>query len=770
MGKKRPKETGSQEDVSASPAKEESSGKSKYGEPFRYDPSFHGPIAKRGCTDIICCILFMLFIGGMLVIGYIAWTKGDPNKLIHPTDSRGRICGYHTGLENKTVLFFFDMLACADTTTLLELQCPTPQVCMNECPDKTWIGYWEQKDLLTALAAEVGDDILNWGWSDMNKVDSVANLAQRRTVADNVGDEFWSNFICDYDVDAKEEFITNAITPFGLFEYDLCAAYYLESKALFDRCVPSYLVDTLGNLEDALQDVNNQTLIDPRTGENITGSEIQLAEKSLAIVINAQQIADRLFQDFEESWHLLLGGLIMSSILSFIWIVIMRWIAGIMVWFGILAMFVLLIFGQYYCYSMYVELKDVPGSDASLTFTLNLKTYLELRDTWLAFGIILTVITLIMLLILIFLCTRIRIAIALIKEGSRAVSSMMFTLLWPIIPYLMQLVVVALWCFIAVYLATSGEATYMVTNVPTDFVGSALVNGSACIPEEFDNRNSSAICVFVEYGGDPHLFRMQIYILFGLFWMMCFCVALGQMVLAGAFASFYWAFHKPKDVPTFPVTASLGRALRYHLGSLAFGSLIIAIVKMIRVFLEYVEQKLKGADNKFAKFLIKCLKCCFWCLEKFLKFINKNAYIMIAVYGRSFCTSAKKAFFLLMRNIVRVVVLDKITDFLLFIGKMCVVLGVGVAAFYFFTGKIDWFNDLVTIPNLNYYWVPIIVIVVGTYFISSCFFSVYGMAVDTLFLCFLEDLERHDGSAEKPYYMNKELMGILNKKNKKVED
>ena len=30
----------------------------------------------------------------------------------------------------------------------------------------------------------------------------------------------------------------------------------------------------------------------------------------------------------------------------------------------------------------------------------------------------------------------------------------------------------------------------------------------------------------------------------------------------------------------------------------------------------------------------------------------------------------------------------------------------------------------------------------------------------------VEDLERHDGSAEKPYYMSKELMEILGKKNK----
>lgn len=87
-----------------------------------------------------------------------------------------------------------------------------------------------------------------------------------------------------------------------------------------------------------------------------------------------------------------------------------------------------------------------------------------------------------------------------------------------------------------------------------------------------------------------------------------------------------------------------------------------------------------GAQNKFAKFLLSCMKCCFWCLEKCIKFLNRNAYIMvssaaaremlhlvkfskwfklfvvflqIAIYGKSFCPSARDAFFLLMRNIIR---------------------------------------------------------------------------------------------------------------------
>lgn len=54
---------------------------------------------------------------------------------------------------------------------------------------------------------------------------------------------------------------------------------------------------------------------------------------------------------------------------------------------------------------------------------------------------------------------------------------------------------------------------------------------------------------------------------------------------------------------------------------------------------------LTGAQNKFARFLLCCLKCCFWCLEKFMKFINRNAYIMVGgfiVYFTSHTSSSHR--------------------------------------------------------------------------------------------------------------------------------
>ena len=152
-----------------------------------------------------------------------------------------------------------------------------------------------------------------------------------------------------------------------------------------------------------------------------------------------------------------------------------------------------------------------------------------------------------------------------------------------------------------------------------------------------------------------------------------------------------------------------------------------------------------------------------------MKFINRNAYILTAINGTNFCRSAKDAFSLLLRNCARVVVLDKVTDFLLFLGKMVVTSAMAVLSFYWFSGSLSKqvSFDLQEPKQLNYYFVPVILITVSAYFIASCFFSVYAMAVDTLFLCFLVDIETNDGSQEKPYYMSKKLMGILDLKQKK---
>lgn len=117
-----------------------------------------------------------------------------------------------------------------------------------------------------------------------------------------------------------------------------------------------------------------------------------------------------------------------------------------------------------------------------------------------------------------------------------------------------------------------------------------------------------------------------------------------------------------------------------------------------------------------------------------VKFLNRNAYIMIALYGKNFCASTRDAFYLLMRNILKVAVTDEVTHFILLLGKILVSGIVGVLAFLLFTERLQ---EIVEGPTtLNYYWVPFLTLVLGSYLIAHGFFSVYSMCVETIFICF----------------------------------
>jgi solute carrier family 44 (choline transporter-like protein), member 2/4/5 len=49
----------------------------------------NGPFNKRSCTDIIFCILFVVFIVAMVIIFLYAVANGQPQLLALPVDSDG---------------------------------------------------------------------------------------------------------------------------------------------------------------------------------------------------------------------------------------------------------------------------------------------------------------------------------------------------------------------------------------------------------------------------------------------------------------------------------------------------------------------------------------------------------------------------------------------------------------------------------------------------------------------------------------------------------
>ncbi|XP_065191270.1 choline transporter-like protein 4 [Sycon ciliatum] len=710
---------------------DDADGGKKHGSPVKFDPNFNGPVKKRSCTDIICLILFLAYMVGMVIVGIFAFINGDPQRLLNPADSEGRMCGQSPGVKDRPKLLFFDITRCAASAfTSLDpsqlFSCATPQVCVKACPDSNRIGVTSLESITTNIYCTDG-----------------RTVSQRDTVT-----------------------LANDIIN------GVCPPYYLRSESVLGRCVP-VLADFISLLNATIQD-DGGTDLTTANGTTIGGQGVTDGIRSLARFLNLRSVAEEVWADMGQIWPWLLGGFAVILVLCFLYIFLIRFIIKPMIYITLVAILAVSIWGIYLCYKEYTDLKNNPRTDSASTL---LDTFRYQEETWLGLGITLTVIVVILILIFLFLRSRINLAVEVIKQSSKAVGSIKSAVFFPLVTYLMQFAFFAWFVGVGVFLVTSSTAHYAYENFNGDGVRTYAFNegfnytfGAECDPASNDstllienNVTNLTSCTFKEYVANAQLFRIQLYHFFGWLWGLNFILALGQCVLAGAFASYYWAFDKSKDIPTFPVLGSLKRTMLYHTGSLAFGALIIAIVQFIRAVLAYLEAKLGGSENKVARFIVRCLACFFWCLEKILKFINKNAYILIAIYGYNFCKAARKAFNLILRNIVRVVVLNKITAFILFLGKLLITGITGVIAFYVF-------DHLRTKEGLNYYLIPIIFLCIVAFITAHGFLNVFDMAIDTIFLCVLEDLERNDGSPNKPYYMSSGLKNALSVKNKPDSD
>ena len=177
-------------------------------------------------------------------------------------------------------------------------------------------------------------------------------------------------------------------------------------------------------------------------------------------------------------------------------------------------------------------------------------------------------------------------------------------------------------------------------------------------------------------------------------------------------------------------------AIRYHLGTLAFGSLLLSIIKIIKYILWYIKEKVYKAGfegNKFVKWGCQCLSCYVLCFERFIQFIDKNAYIQTALTGESFCNAAKDAFSLILQNSLRFAALGAIGDIFKVLGKIFITCLTSYIGFLIITHFEPYKSDIQS-PIA-----PTCVFVVISYIVSGIFMSVYEMVCDTIIQAYIVD-------------------------------
>lgn len=121
--------------------------------------------------------------------------------------------------------------------------------------------------------------------------------------------------------------------------------------------------------------------------------------------------------------------------------------------------------------------------------------------------------------------------------------------------------------------------------------------------------------------------------IFHLFWMVCFFIETNDFIMSGTATS--WYFKRSS-----PLSESFHRFWRYHIGSVAFASFIMALVGFIKFMFELLvpEKAEEGTCKNNCKRFCDC--CCFICATYLFKCINSGAFTYIHLASDSYCNSA----------------------------------------------------------------------------------------------------------------------------------
>ena len=698
---------------------------------------------KRKCRDVLFLILFLAMWMGMFVIAGVSVGKGEPKKLFYGSDHAGRQCGGKGSVVDgsdgmKSVDYDFTKL--------------------------TFTAYPQlSKDVKAAYAA---------GIQDPTKISVTGEcVAACPTVAGGLRiAKTWPK--------GTAPATTALLTSSGLVNAATCTpgtkcweSTSVDTESLFFRCLPSKKSSSTVTVECTV--LNGGTTPTGREAESVScgpGGQNQCEKKladhfaanaatsagcatsritDLTRVIGSaakDPIYDQMSGTFQKvaRWvgdveksavPILLSGGLCGMVFSILYLYICGMCATLMVTIVVALIMFTLIAITLYLASL-GNLINVSNycSGASCAELSKAATATQDKESlYAALAYVFAVITAIVFVMLIFMRSRLKLATKMITMANGNMMKRKSIFAWPIIPTFFSLLFLVYFVIIGAYIATVGEVEYKDAN------GTVVAKPAP--------GSTSAADVAADYAGSLSMQYLLAYHLFGFLWTNNLLEAIGAFVVASVVGGVYWADEENK---TRAVRQGLRRALKFHLGSLAFGSLVLSIVEFVRIALEYIDHKVKKAaeHNKILKAALCCLKSFAYCLQKCVEFINKNCYILIACRGQSFCTSAREAFSIILSNIATIATVSTISNFLILLGKvtitcLCMLIFNGFINGASWVESIPTFQANVDMGDISSPIFPMLVVCLFAFAVASYFLNIYSMAIDTVLMCYMVDTREY---------------------------
>lgn len=253
---------------------------------------------------------------------------------------------------------------------------------------------------------------------------------------------------------------------------------------------------------------------------------------------------------------------------------------------------------------------------------------------------------------------------------------------------------------------------------------------------------------------------------FGLLWITAFVEYCGSFIVICAASTYYFN----SDAET-EGSAEVWQGFKWtylsHFGSIAMGSFIIAVIKMIKFMFLYVAQYLEetvGPDSNIAV-ILKCAICIIDCIEGICDYINESAFSYMAVKGDSFCVSAWSAMLLQIKHIFEFMFAQWIAIVFMWIGKIGITIG-NVFSLYLI---MQWTGVYKTLKSPIG---PCVLVGIITYGCASVFLGLFDTAVLSMMTSMAVDMDMHDGDLKygPPTFHDEEGKMSKVKKNAKEDN
>lgn len=134
---------------------------------------------------------------------------------------------------------------------------------------------------------------------------------------------------------------------------------------------------------------------------------------------------------------------------------------------------------------------------------------------------------------------------------------------------------------------------------------------------------------------------LLVFITFAGYWITEVIKNVIHVTISGVYGSWYFCAQKPGGVPKGATGGAFKRAMTYSFGSISFGSLIVAIIQLLRQACSIAQQNEAAQGNMVGAIFFCCLQCLIGILDWAVQFINEYAFSYIALYGKAYIPAAK---------------------------------------------------------------------------------------------------------------------------------